>query len=131
MASTPLDNHLAPPLDRPSTHTLPPSNPSCPNAHSSHLFNFPVGNILQDKPDHVLLVYVQNVNGWHFTSLLHHMRLIQVDYFAFVETKLETQHHVLHQQLQHSISRSLDHHRSVFATSPMKFDTYSKPGGVS
>jgi hypothetical protein len=59
------------------------------------------------------------------------MRTIQADYFAFVETKLETQHHALHEQLQHSLSRSFDHHRSVFATSPIKFDTCSKPGGVS
>jgi hypothetical protein len=97
-----------------------------------------MGDILQDKPDHVICLYVQNVNGIkidkdkvQFRSLFRHMRLIQADSFAFVETKLETQHHSLHQQLHHSISRSFHHHRSVFATSPQKFDTYSKPGGVS
>jgi exonuclease III len=137
-ASAPTDTHLLPLTHRPFHQTPTHTAPSPTDLHPSHRFNFPVGDILQDKPDHVLRLYVQNVNGIkldkdkvQFTSLLRHMSLIQADYFAFVETKRETQHHSLHQQLQHSLSRSFNHHRSVFATSPQKIDTYSKPGGVS
>jgi hypothetical protein len=60
--------------------------------------------------------------------MLRHMGDIHADYFGFAETKLETHHHHLSQQLNHSLARSFDHHRLAFATSPIKFDTHSKQG---
>jgi hypothetical protein len=113
----------------------PPPDSSHP--HLSHRHNFPDGDVLYDKPDHALRIYIQNVNGIKldkdkvlFKNMLRHMCNINADYFGFAETKLETHHHHLYQQLQHSLSRSFDHQRSAFATSPIKFDTNSKPGGV-
>jgi hypothetical protein len=140
-------NPLAP-LFRPRNNTPPPNPlphlptthlpPATFQPHLSHRQNFPVGDVLHDKPDNALQIYVQNVNGIKldkdkvlFKSMLRHMHNINADYFGFAEMKLETRHHHLYQQLQHSLSRTFQHQRSAFATSPIKFDTNSKPGGVS
>jgi hypothetical protein len=122
-----------PPAPAPTqTHML------TPQPHLSHRHNFPVGDVLHVKSEHAVRIYIQDVDGIKldkdkvlFKHMLRHMRNIHADYFWFAETKRETHHHHLSQQLHHSLGRSFDHHRSAFATSPIKFDTHSKPRGAS
>jgi hypothetical protein len=81
-----LPRNSTPPLIPPPHHQASHIPPASSQPHLSHRHNFLVGDVLHDKPDNALRIYVQNVNGIKldkdkvlFKNMLRHMRNINAD----------------------------------------------------